>query len=377
MLDFKLDGGLSAQTYEGVDYSDAKNTQFQAELLGIMDMGKRERRNVKYNENQLYQQQVSQQGAAPPKKKQKKDIKLPRMLRLPRLEEWQMFDREALYALQEVEEHAFRALPPEVQKLAGVTKNSKLSDENTTAVEEQQQPNEEVTKDTEAMTKANIEEKPATDPDPVKEEAGVPNEQTEDPIPKSMPPLLTDDQKAQKARLLAEGFADWSRNHYSSFVKASAKYGRLNYSKIAADVGKPVSAVQTYARAFWDDGFGQKRFSEHEHDRVVKIIEKGEKKIEDIKGLQRGTKVLISLFENPWVELQFTHVNCKDKKFTADEDRFLLCWAHKVRLITCLDHISVNIVYHISNIPAYLANTSVRLRTMGSNQVCNSQEQQL
>lgn len=63
---------------------------------------------------------------------------------------------------------------------------------------------------------------------------------------------------------------------------------------------------------------------------MVKLIERGEKKIEDIKGLQRGTKVLISLFENPWVELQFTHVNCKDKKFTAQEDRFLLCWAHKV-----------------------------------------------
>lgn len=60
----------------------------------------------------------------------------------------------------------------------------------------------------------------------------------------------------------------------------------------------------------------------------------GEKKIDDIKGLQRGTRVLISLFENPWMELQFTHVkdHTRDKKFTAEEDRFLLCWAHKVSL---------------------------------------------
>lgn len=95
-------------------------------------------------------------------------------------------------------------------------------------------------------------------------------------------------------------------------------------------MGKPLNSVRTYAEAFWDENFGKQRFSEHEYERVVKLIEKGEKKIEDIKGLQRGTKVLISLFDNPWIELQFTHVNCKDKKFTAEEDRFLLCWAHKV-----------------------------------------------
>lgn len=116
-------------------------------------------------------------------------------------------------------------------------------------------------------------------------------------------------------------------------MKASGKYGRTNYAKIASDVGKPVSAIQTYSEAFWDENFGKKRFVESEYDRVVKLIEKGEKKINDIKGIQRGTRVLISLFENPWVELQFTHVNTKDKKFTAEEDRFLLCWAHKVRLV--------------------------------------------
>eukprot|EP00957_Ditylum_brightwellii_P023741 1791117-Ditylum_brightwellii.AAC.1 len=67
MLDFKLDGrGYSAQTFEGVDYSQqcqgsakAKETQAQAELLSIMDMEKRERRNVaNYKKNQLYQQQI-------------------------------------------------------------------------------------------------------------------------------------------------------------------------------------------------------------------------------------------------------------------------------------------------------------------------------
>lgn len=324
MLDFKLDGGMSAQMFEGVDYSDAKMAQFQEDLLGMIDMGKRERRTVAYNENQLYMQQMAQQGATQPKKKKnKKEIKLPRTMRLPRMEEWQMFDRTALNAIQEVEEQAFRALPNDVQLLACGMKVEKSAEEAKQSDEEQK--NEDAPKvgdDTKAEDeKASSEEKK--------------EDNTEDDIDleETLSKLLTDEQKEEKARLLAEGFSDWSRLHYSAFVKASAKYGRTNYVKIANDVGKPVSAIQTYSEAFFDENFGKKRFSEHEYDRIVKIIEKGEKRIEDTKGLQRGTKVLISLFENPWVELQFTHYNMKDinkdKKFTPQEDRYLLCWAHK------------------------------------------------
>jgi len=141
--------------------------------------------------------------------------------------------------------------------------------------------------------------------------------------------LLSEEQTEEKNCLLAEGFADWSRHHYSAFVKACKKYGRSNYAKIANDVNKPVSAVKTYSEAFFNEMFGMKRLPSTEYDRVVKLIEKGERKIDEIKGMMRGTRVFISLFENPWRELQFTHVNTKDKKFNAEEDRWLLCWAHK------------------------------------------------
>ncbi len=322
MLDFKLDGGISAQTFEGVDYSDAKVAQFQEDILGIIDMGKRERRTVAYNENQLYMQQMAQQGTTQPKKKkQKKEIKLPRTMRLPRLEEWQMYDRTALNAIQEAEEQAFRSLPNDVQLLAC---GMKVEKEDAKPPDEEQK-SEDGPKDGDDAK--------AEDGKMASEEKKDDNKDDDIDLDKALSNLITDEQKAEKARLLAEGFSDWSRIHYSAFVKASAKYGRTNYVKIANDVGKPVSAIETYSKAFFDEDFGKKRFSEHEYDRIVKIIEKGEKRIEDTKGLQRGTKVLISLFENPWVELQFTHYNMKDinkdKKFTPQEDRFLLCWAHK------------------------------------------------
>ena len=94
LLDFKLDGS-SVQTFEGIDYS---GRRAQAELLGIFDIGKRERKEANYNENTLYQQQIAAlQGAKPIKpKKKKKDLRLPKHLRLPRMDDWQMYDKPAL-----------------------------------------------------------------------------------------------------------------------------------------------------------------------------------------------------------------------------------------------------------------------------------------
>jgi SWI/SNF-related matrix-associated actin-dependent regulator of chromatin subfamily A member 5 len=278
-------------------------------------------------------QQMKQHGTQP-KKTVKKEIRLPRMLRLPKMEEWQLFDRDALYKLQEVEERAFRALPEEVQMFMGGTKTSKSNDEAKYRDADLPSNDDAAQGDTpktgEGEPNGNYESVKV-----VKEET---SDQTKEVTLESVPPLLSEHQMEEKARLLAQGFADWSRHHFTAFVKASGKYGRSDYAKIANDVGKPVSAIKTYSDAFWDQNFGKKRFTEHDYDRVIKNIEKGEKKIEDIKGLQRGTRILISLFDNPWWELQFTHVNTKDKKFTSEEDRYLLCWAHKVSRMNLVDH---------------------------------------
>lgn len=281
-----------------------------------------------------------------------------------------MFDRDALNALQEVEEQAFRALPEEVQLAVGGTKAVKKQ-------EEDQPPNVDGSKDGTVKTEESKPEETVKSEDTVmKEEPKDDSEEKKKEVITldTLPPLLSEDQVKEKTRLLAEGFSDWSRHHFNAFVKASGKYGRTNYAKIANDVGKPVSAIQSYSEAFWDEDFGKKRFAANEYERHVKNVEKGEKKIGDIKGLQRGTKVLISLFENPWVELQFIHHKhtTKDNKFTAEEDRYLLCWAHKVRAnayhlcsVLCL-------VCHISCCSFVIYSILVWLWQLGSNQVCYS-----
>ncbi len=315
MLDFKLDGGVNVQTFEGVDYSKTdfaqiKAAQEQAELLGILDMGKRERRTVaNYNEDQLYRQQIASNQIVRKVQKKTKEIKLPKHLRLPRLDEWQMFDRDTLNSIQEEEEKAFRELSEEMQM---VLKGKNL---NETGIKKDND-DDAATKGKEEANKAGVEK----------------DTQDEYKAPLSIadvPPLIPLERQQEKDRLLAQGFTDWGRSHYTAFVKASAKYGRNVFTKIAPDVGKTQAIVEEYAAAFWDPNIGKKFFSETEYDRAVKRIEHGEKKIQTIKVLETATEKFVSLFDNPWNQLEFTYVNMKDKVFTPDEDRHLLCWAHK------------------------------------------------
>jgi SWI/SNF-related matrix-associated actin-dependent regulator of chromatin subfamily A member 5 len=166
-------------------------------------------------------------------------------------------------------------------------------------------------------------------------------EETAEPF--DLPPMLSEEHQAEKDTLLAEGFSDWTRQNYSAFVRANAKFGRTKLEKIAVDVGKPADEVKKYADAFWDENIGKKRFTEHEYERVVKLIERGEKKMDDVRGIVRGTEVLISIFDNPWDELEFTFVNMKDKMFTPDEDRYLLCWAYKVSMTELTESANIDV----------------------------------
>jgi SWI/SNF-related matrix-associated actin-dependent regulator of chromatin subfamily A member 5 len=109
LLDFTMDGGSNMQTFEGVDYS--RNAlaaaRAEAELLGILDVGKRERKTVtNYNESKLYAEQLAaMQGTQVKERKKKKMLRLPKGLRLPRMGEWQMYNRTRLQVRRGFEIH--------------------------------------------------------------------------------------------------------------------------------------------------------------------------------------------------------------------------------------------------------------------------------
>jgi SWI/SNF-related matrix-associated actin-dependent regulator of chromatin subfamily A member 5 len=140
-----------------------------------------------------------------------------------------MFDRKALFALQDAEEQAFRALPPEVQAIATGAKKSTPTEEEKQSTDSQPDSGDAAT--TDEIPKTKDESQSNDTSEPAKVEDGT---QTEKELPTTLPPLLSEEQQAEKKRLLSEGYSDWSRYHYSSFVKASAKYGRHNYAKVSS-----------------------------------------------------------------------------------------------------------------------------------------------
>jgi SWI/SNF-related matrix-associated actin-dependent regulator of chromatin subfamily A member 5 len=260
MYDFKLDGGMATQVFEGTDYSN-KNLRENgkdglAQFGGVgffIDPGKRERKTVASYSDTM--QKMIDEAAAD------KRPKMPRHLRLPKLEDWQFFNRTRLTELQSQEIELFE----------------KMVETGWTAPPGQ-------------ITKVVI---------------------------------LAPAEHEEKTRLLSDGFGSWTKVHFNNFIRASAKYGRKNYSRISKDTGFPSEEVERYATSFWSRG--HEFLAAVDWDRYTKQIEKGEKKLEEISRLTDATEKLIGLFENPWEELTFRHVGNQGRIFNALEDRYLLC----------------------------------------------------
>eukprot|EP00605_Chrysophyceae_sp_TOSAG23-4_P002848 GSChrysophyteH1.ASY1.ANO1.3137.1 assembled CDS len=115
-------------------------------------------------------------------------------------------------------------------------------------------------------------------------------------------PLLPSELENEKRQLLSSGFGDWTRVQFNSFIKGSAKYGRNEFSKIAKEV--------------WD--------------RMLKQIEKGEARIEEVEKLSSTTARLVSNHGNAWENIPVLRDVSTQyvRTFSKEEDRALLCLVH-------------------------------------------------
>lgn len=256
MLDFRMDGGISAQTFEGIDYSD-KDLRDQLKLLAANSLGKRERRKPPVNAAPVTQPKVTMVINS-------KKIKLPMILRLPRMEDHQFYNRQRLEDLDKIEFQTFANL-----KQLG------------------QLPTREVM------------EKKKT--------------------------LLPEEYAAEKLELLAEGFGEWTKTQYYAFVKASAKYGREDFSNIAIEIDMPIESVRAYSNAFWS--YGETDLKKEEWEKVKSMIEKGEARIEKRKKLSHLLKKFINTFDD--ARTQMTFANRGTTHFSLPQDRALLCSVDK------------------------------------------------
>jgi SWI/SNF-related matrix-associated actin-dependent regulator of chromatin subfamily A member 5 len=260
LYDFRLDGGMKTQEFDGVDYSD-RNTREELSALAMaayIDPGKRERKVVaSYSE--------SVRALAPTGDEVDKKARLPRHLRLPKMDDWQFYNKARLEELHDLE--------------------NKMWEE---CIEKGENPL-----------------------------AG---------LPASSFVMLPVELHAEKERLLSEGFKDWTKSTFSHFCKHSSKFGRSEYEKIGRELQVSADEVERYAKVFWERG--AHFLGEEEYSQKVKLIEKGEKHLEEIQRLSNATSKLISCFDDPWEELTFKHSGSANRIFNAAEDRFLLCLTH-------------------------------------------------
>ena len=236
LLDFRLDGGISAQTFEGVDYSDVEFRK-QLKLLAADSMGKRERRPPPTNYNPITQPKKSMMV-------NNRKIKLPKSLRIPRMEDHQFYNRERLLELSKLEFQTYATL-----KQLG------------------QLPAREVIEKSKTL----------------------------------LPPELA----AEKIELLEEGFGHWTRSQYFQFIKAAAKFGRDDLASIAAAMELPMEVVEEYSSSFWK--YGPTELKKDEWDRVLANIEKGEQKIAKKRKLSKLLQTFVNTFDNPRTDMLFAN----------------------------------------------------------------------
>jgi SLIDE len=235
LLDFRLDGGISAQTFEGVDYSD-RNLREHLRMLAASQSSKRERKPPPSGYQPIIHAKKSMVV-------NNLRIKLPKVLRLPQMEDHHFYNRERLLELGELEFQNYAAL---------------------------------------------------------RESNSVPPKEVLERLKSLLPPELAQ----EKRELMAEGFGNWSRGHLYSFVKACAKYGRDDFAKIAADMDKQEEDVEAYSESFWKYGSLELK---NEWERIVATITKGEKKLEKQKKASELLKKFISTFEDPRNDMVFAN----------------------------------------------------------------------
>ncbi|BGP54869.1 chromatin remodeling complex Adenosinetriphosphatase [Rhodotorula sphaerocarpa] len=132
---------------------------------------------------------------------------------------------------------------------------------------------------------------------------------------------LTTEEKEEKEALMGQGFTDWNKRDFMSFIRGCELWGRDNYAGIQAELPhKSVEEIKEYAQVFWE------RYTElDDHERFISKIEAAESKRE---GFERQTQMIkrkVEEVQHPLQQLKIVYANqTKGKSYSEDEDRFLL-----------------------------------------------------
>jgi SWI/SNF-related matrix-associated actin-dependent regulator of chromatin subfamily A member 5 len=138
---------------------------------------------------------------------------------------------------------------------------------------------------------------------------------------------LTEEEKAEKERLIEKGFPEWNKRDFQQFLNGTAKYGRTNYDGIAEEVdGKTAEEIAEYAKVFWKKYKTLDNWQKH-----LGVIEEGELRVRQSEEKKRLIAKKIGMYRMPLQQMQIKYtVSTTNKKvYTEEEDKFLVVMLHK------------------------------------------------
>lgn len=131
---------------------------------------------------------------------------------------------------------------------------------------------------------------------------------------------LTEEEQLKKEEMMAEGFPNWTKKDFLSFVRGCEKFGRKNIESIAMEVeGKSYAEVEEYSKAFWN------RYTDlPDNEKIINSIEKGEAKIRKTAEIQKLLTRKINSQPIEDLNINYSGHNKGKNHFTLEEDKFLL-----------------------------------------------------
>ena len=266
---FSMDGGVSVYDFQEKEEQKAEGLDMKNVIsANWIDPPKRERKQ-NYNVSEYYRQAMQIRPAG--------RSSGPRLPRMPQLQDFQFFDISRLTELFEKEAKYMQHQAQVQQKASAAGQEGAQGD-------------------------------------------GAYEPKEDDPKP------LTEEEIAEKDKLLEEGFSNWNKRDFQAFVRACERYGREDLENISKEIdGKSPEEVQAYAKVFWQ------RYTElQDADRVLEKIERGEQRIQREKDIANVLKWKLDQYKNPWRERHFHYGTSRGKAYTEDEDRFMVCMTHKL-----------------------------------------------
>lgn len=138
---------------------------------------------------------------------------------------------------------------------------------------------------------------------------------------------LTEEEKAEKERLIEQGFPEWNKRDFQQFLNGTAKYGRKNYDGISEEVdGKTAQEIEQYAKVFWKKYKTLDNWQKH-----LGVIEEGELRVKQSEEKKRLIAKKISMYRMPLQQMviKYTVSTTNKKVYTEEEDKFLVVMLHK------------------------------------------------